>query len=193
MPHPRWCWGSGAAQSVPDEGEDFEEGRPWRGPPLQGRPPLQAALCETFPHRRPPVLRTVLKIWFRRGCLRLGISLGVGRLSDRLRTGAPARQTCCTAALLHKGGGKKGGRGQTDHTRRCAPSCSSGMRDAHRGPSGHFVLPQLPVGQALRGHAPRANPYSAVDFTNAIISCLPGECKTFGENLRVLSYWPLAP
>jgi len=45
--------------------------------------------------------------------------------------------------------------------RRCTPSCSSGMRNLHRGRFRHFVLPQLPVGQALRGQAPRAGLYSA--------------------------------
>lgn len=29
------------------------------------------------------------------------------------------------------------------------------MRELHRGPAGHFVLPQLPVGQALRLRAAR--------------------------------------
>ena len=42
------------------------------------------------------------------------------------------------------------------HIRRCTPSCSSGMRNRHRGPYGRFVLPQLPVGQALRGMTPHA-------------------------------------
>lgn len=59
------------------------------------------------------------------------------------------------AVTPHKGGQKKGV--CSAHSPCCSPySCSSGMRDRHRGPNGHFVLPQLPVGQALRGRCPHA-------------------------------------
>ena len=68
------------------------------------------------------------------------------------------------------------------HTRCCAPSCSSGMRDAHRGPFGHFVLPQLPVGQALRGLTPTRGSLLCNGSYNAIIGPLPPECNPFGEN-----------
>ena len=48
------------------------------------------------------------------------------------------------------------------------------MRELHRGPAGHFVLPQLPVGQALRLRAARGTlaPAFSHSLTRSSLLCV---------------------